>query len=90
MDFPLDVLDRTVVPVLGGTVIALDHSVGINTVLAINLSSDWVCGTFCKHLMPVKCYGNQIHSSARAKNNGNQSSITFESFQECLCDVAAP
>lgn len=38
--------------------------------------------------MPVKCYGNQIHSSARAENNGNQSSITFESFQECLCDVA--
>ncbi len=41
MDFPLDVLDSTVVPVLGGTVIVLDHSVGINTVLAINLSSNW-------------------------------------------------
>lgn len=29
--------------------------------------------------MPVKCYGNQIHSSAKEENNGNQSNITFES-----------
>ncbi len=43
MDFPLDELDSTVVPVLGGTVIVLDHSVGINTVLAINLSAPIGC-----------------------------------------------
>jgi len=38
MDFPLNELDSTVVPVSGGTVIVLDHSIGINTALAINLS----------------------------------------------------
>lgn len=43
MDFPLDELDSTVVPVLGGTVIVLDHSIGINTVLAINLRAPIGC-----------------------------------------------
>lgn len=43
MDFPFDELDSTVVPVLGETVIVLDHSIGINTVLAINLTTPIGC-----------------------------------------------
>lgn len=43
MDFPFDELDSTVVPILGETVIVLDHSIGINTVLAINLTTPIGC-----------------------------------------------